>query len=101
MTAIVSLPGVDVATNPRAPSIAKIVEPEEIQSKTGACCSLLNSCTIGICNVDCNIEKQTSSSAELGCHLQAWLICTHRTAWAQVILISFLDTLCRRHCTRS
>ena len=27
--------GVDVATDPRAPSLAKIVEPEEIQSKTG------------------------------------------------------------------
>ena len=27
--------GVDVASDPRAPSLAKIVEPEEIQSKTG------------------------------------------------------------------
>jgi len=69
MNAIVSLPGVDVATNPRAPSIARIVEPEEIQSKTGAWCCLLNSCTIGVCNTDCATQRQISCSTEVCRHL--------------------------------
>lgn len=33
--------GVDVATNPRAPALAKIVQPEEIQSKTGECVAFI------------------------------------------------------------
>ena len=34
---VASFAGVDVATNPRAPALAKIVQPEEIHSKTGKC----------------------------------------------------------------
>ena len=52
-----------MASDPRAPSLAKIVEPEEIQSKTGICPQLVPA--LGMPRVFSDLYLSAVSSAPI------------------------------------